>query len=106
MALVRKNVISLGTVTTGTPSKSFAIGSWDEAIIYVTNPSVSMTVSFQSTPDEGTTWVTEATSTGSATAYTYKVTGPIGDGYGRVSVSAGNSPIFICLTKSGVGSRV
>ena len=101
MSAIRKRTHSLGTVTTGTPSVSFPIGEGDDVLIYVTNPSVSMTVTFQSTPDDGTSWVGESTSGASATAYTFKVTAPIGPTLGRITNSAGNSPMFVTVCKRG-----
>lgn len=102
MSAIRKSTFTLGTVTTGTPSGVFPMGEYDDCLIYVTNPSVSMTVTLQSTPDGGTTWVGESTSSAGAAAYTFKVLAPIGPGSGRVTVSAGNSPIFVTMTKRGI----
>jgi hypothetical protein len=102
MSAIRKRTFSLGTVTTGTPSNRFPLGEWDDVLIYVTNPSVSMTVTLQSTPDDGTTWVGESTSSASASAYTFKVNAPLGPDLGRVTLSAGNSPVFVTVTKRGV----
>lgn len=102
MSAIRKRIHSLGTVTTGTPSATFPIGEGDDVLLYVTNPSTSLTVTLQSTPDDGTTWVGESTSSAGAAAFTHKVTAPIGPGLARVTVSAGNSPVFAVVCKRGV----
>ena len=102
MSAIRKATFSLGTVTTGTPSGVFPMGEYDDCLIYVPTPSISMTVTLQSTPDGGTTWVNESTSSASAAAFTFKVLAPIGAGSGRVTLSAGNSPVFVTVTKRGI----
>jgi hypothetical protein len=102
MSAMRKRTFSLGTVTTGTPSGTFPLGEYDDVLIYVPTPSVSMTVTLQSTPDSGTTWVAESTSGASASAFTFKVLAPIGEGLGRITNSAGNSPMFVTVSKRGM----
>lgn len=102
MSAIRKRTFSLGTVTSGTPSGTFPLGEYDDAIVYITNPSGAMTATLESTPNDGTTWVAEQTDSSSASARVMKVLAPIGGGMGRITLSAGNSPVFVTLTKRGV----